>query len=167
MPKTNKYYFDVGFSQQKYIFELSEKRFKHIIDKFISYDDPGLAKEITGICLALSAAYLTQVREGGLEQGERYLKGIKRLVKVIESHTESYDPPYIKARHQARQLHAKEKLNLLFIDLVSRQRLSFDLYEMMNYQPDYSNWPAIEKNETIPDFIKKVVDFETKKIINL
>lgn len=163
MPKISKYSFDISFSQQKYVFELSEKRFKHIIDKFISYNDPGLKKELTGICLALSGAYLTQVREGGLEQGERYLKGIKSLVKTIEAETENYDPLYIKARHKAKQLHAKEKLNLLFIDLFSRQRLSFDLYEMINYRPDYSNWPAINKNETIPDYIKRVVDFETNK----
>ncbi|WGO84621.1 hypothetical protein [Arsenophonus apicola] len=106
MPK-KKYQFKPGFSQQKYIFEASKERFEHIANKFISYNDPSVAKEITGICLALSSAYLTQVREGGLEQGEKYIIGIQKLIKTIDSEVESYDPPYVKARHKARQLHAK------------------------------------------------------------
>ncbi|WP_339053967.1 C80 family cysteine peptidase [Arsenophonus endosymbiont of Crataerina pallida] len=163
MPKPKKYHFNPGFSQQKYIFDASKERFEHIANKFISYNDPSVAKEITGICLALTAAYLTQVREGGLEQGEKYIKGIQSLVKIIDSEAEINDPPYIKARHKARQLHAKQKMNLLFIDLIGRQRLSFDLYEMVNYQPSYSMWPQIQQNENIQDYFTQIIKFEANQ----
>lgn len=60
-------------------------------------------------------------------------------------------------------MYAKQKLNLLFIDLIGRQRLSFDLYEMVNYQPGYSMWPPIKQHENIQGYFTKIVEFEANR----
>ncbi|WGO84622.1 C80 family cysteine peptidase [Arsenophonus apicola] len=54
-------------------------------------------------------------------------------------------------------------MNLIFIDLIGRQRLSFDLYEMANYHPSYYMWPTINQSENMHDYFARVVEFESKK----
>ncbi|WP_147392363.1 hypothetical protein [Arsenophonus endosymbiont of Aleurodicus floccissimus] len=52
---------------------------------------------------------------------------------------------------------------MLFIDLIGRQILSFDLYEMVNYQPSYSMCPLIQQNENIQDYFTKIIKFEANQ----
>ncbi|HGJ5884936.1 C80 family cysteine peptidase [Arsenophonus nasoniae] len=157
-----KYFFDISFSQNKYIYNEFEDKLLFIFSKFVAANDTKITEGITGLCAALSAEYLTHVRQGGLEQGKNYLASIKYLTKILDKPISPHDPPLFKAMLQARKIHAQEKFNRILIDLAKRRRESFDMMDMASYYPAYPFWPNKDLSETISNYMKKVISYESK-----
>lgn len=160
MPNIMKYFFDISFSQDDYIYNEFEDKLLFIFNKFVATNDSNITEGITGLCAALSAEYLTHVRQGGLEQGKHYLESIKILTKILDEEIYSHTSPYLKANLQAKKLHAQEKINRLLIDLANRQRASFDMLDIASYEPAYWYWPKKESTETLANYIERVSEYE-------
>lgn len=95
MPNIMKYFFDISFSQDDYIYNEFEDKLLFIFNKFVATNDSNITEGITGLCAALSAEYLTHVRQGRLEQGKHYLESIKILTKILDEEIYSHTSPCI------------------------------------------------------------------------
>ncbi|WP_238149143.1 hypothetical protein [Arsenophonus endosymbiont of Aleurodicus floccissimus] len=82
------------------------------------------------------------------------------MTKILDEEIYSYTFPYLKANLQAKKLHAQEKINRLLIDLANRQRASFDILDIANYEPAYWYWPKKESTETLANYIKRVTEYK-------
>ncbi|WP_119711322.1 hypothetical protein [Arsenophonus endosymbiont of Aleurodicus floccissimus] len=99
---------------------------------------------------------MANIRQGGRQQGERFLVELKQLIQTIEIPISESSTTLVKAKLMAEKVHAKEKLNRILTIMINIQKRYFIYIDINSYVPDPYMWFDILPDKTARHYIHRM-----------